>query len=82
MHQTRQLHWRFVIRLFKYIKTTQDHSLEYSLISPEKPKLAGFSDADYASDIEGRKSTSGFLFKNGGCLISWKSTKIVSLSTT
>ena len=43
MHQPRQLHWYFVIRLSKYIKTTQDNSLEYSLTCPEKPKLTGFS---------------------------------------
>ena len=35
----------------------------------------GFSDADWAGDIDDRKSTSGYLFQVGGASISWKSKK-------
>ncbi|KAG6590645.1 RxLR effector candidate protein [Phytophthora cinnamomi] len=46
--------------------------------------VAGYSDADWAGDIESRRSTSGYAFMmNGGC-ISWRSKKqrTVALSST
>ena len=49
-----------------------------------KPILEGFTDADMAGDLDGRKSTSGFLFTFAGGAISWQSKlqKCVALSTT
>ncbi|XP_073283693.1 secreted RxLR effector protein 161-like, partial [Primulina huaijiensis] len=45
--------------------------------------LVGFSDADWAGDLDDRKSTSGGCFYLGNNLISWHSRKqnFVSLST-
>jgi len=46
--------------------------------------LQGFSDADLGGDLDGRKSTTGYIFTLGDTAISWKS-KLqgrVSLSTT
>uniref|UniRef100_H3H9D6 Reverse transcriptase Ty1/copia-type domain-containing protein n=1 Tax=Phytophthora ramorum TaxID=164328 RepID=H3H9D6_PHYRM len=46
--------------------------------------MCGYSDADWAGDIESRRSTSGYAFMmNGGC-ISWRSKKqrTVALSST
>ena len=47
-------------------------------------KLQGYVDADFAGDIDSRKSTTGFVFTLGGTAISWASNlqKIVTLSTT
>ena len=49
-----------------------------------KPLLEGFTDADMAGDLDGRKSTSGFLFTFAGGAVSWQSKlqKCVALSTT
>ena len=46
-------------------------------------KLKGYVDADFASDIDTRKSTTRFVFTLGGTAISWVSNlqKIVTLST-
>ena len=46
-------------------------------------KLQGYVDADFASDIDSRKSTTGFVFTLGGTTISWALNlqKIVTLST-
>ncbi|RVW84844.1 Retrovirus-related Pol polyprotein from transposon TNT 1-94 [Vitis vinifera] len=46
-------------------------------------KLQGYVDADFAGDIDSRKSTIGFVFTLGGTTISWASNlqKIVTLST-
>ncbi len=38
-------------------------------------QLVGFTDSDYASDIEDRKSTSGYIFMYGDCVTSWNSSK-------
>ena len=49
----------------------------------ESNKLVGFSDCDYAGDLEDRKSTSGYVFMPSSGAISWSSEKqqVVSLST-
>ena len=46
-------------------------------------EFIGYCDADWAGDVEDRKSTSGYLFKQGGAAITWRSCKqsCVSLST-
>ena len=47
-------------------------------------KLQGHVDADFAGDIDNKKSTTGFVFTLGGTAISWASNlqKIITLSTT
>ena len=46
--------------------------------------LEGYTDADMAGDLDGRKSTSGYLFTFAGGAVSWQSKlqKCVALSTT
>ena len=46
--------------------------------------LEGYVDADWAGDLDGRKSTSGYLFTFVGGAVSWQSRlqKCVALSTT
>ena len=52
--------------------------------SSSNPVLEGYTDADMASDLDGKKSTSGFLFSFAGGAVSWQSKlqKCVTLSTT
>ena len=47
-------------------------------------KLQGYVDVDFASNIDSRKSTTGFVFTLDSIAISWASNlqKIVTLSTT
>ena len=46
--------------------------------------LIGYTDSDYAGDIDDSKSTSGYVFLLGGGAVAWSSRKqpIVTLSTT
>jgi len=46
--------------------------------------LVGFTDSDFAGDLDDRKSTSGYVFTLAGGAVSWKSKKqsLVSLSST
>lgn len=45
--------------------------------------MIGYTDADYARDIDTRRSTTGFAFMIGGGVVSWRSQrqKTVALST-
>ena len=45
--------------------------------------LEGYSDSDFAGDVDDRKSTSGYVFTLVGGAISWKSSKqTVTASST
>lgn len=74
-------HWKLVKRIFRYLKGTIDVGL---LFCCENDVFEAFSDADFAGDIETRKSTTGTVCKHAGAAITWQSQKqqCVSLSTT
>ncbi|KAL4014421.1 hypothetical protein IC575_026623 [Cucumis melo] len=69
-------------RILRYIKGTPDLGMLYQ--RRRKLNLVGFSDSDYAGDLNDRKSISGYVFMLGSGVISWSSKKqpIVTLSTT
>ena len=74
-------HLNAVKRIIKYVGGTCDYGLFYSKES--NLSLAGFSDSDWASNADNRKSTTGGCFYVGANLIAWMSKKqnYVSLST-
>ena len=74
-------HWKAVKRILRYIAGTINFGLQF--IRGESVDCTDFSDADWAGDIDDRKSTSGYLFKVGGGPVSWRSRKqyCVALST-
>ena len=73
-------HWTAVKRILRYLKGTANLGLRYEQTDNE---LLGYSDADWAGDLNDRKSTSGYTFILSGAAISWKSRKqsCVALST-
>lgn len=74
-------HWTAVKRIMRYLKGTMNYGLWYDRSSSDE--CVGYSDADWAGDINDRKSTSGYMFQIGGTAISWRSKKqsCVALST-
>ncbi|KAK6146446.1 hypothetical protein DH2020_020315 [Rehmannia glutinosa] len=78
----KESHMSAVKRIFRYLKGTIQYGLFYS--KNENFSLKGYSDSDYAGNIDDRKSTSGSCQFLGDCLVSWFSKKqnCVSLSTT
>jgi len=74
-------HWVAAKRILRYLKGTVNFGLMYNP-SPSS-ELVGYCDADWAGDVQDRKSTSGYLFLQGGAAITWRSCKqsCVSLST-
>lgn len=70
-------HWSAVKRLLRYIKHTIDFKLEYT--ADYNGKIVGFADADWANDIDLRRSTTGYVFLFQGSAISWNSKKATNL---
>ncbi|CDO75139.1 hypothetical protein BN946_scf184772.g6 [Trametes cinnabarina] len=79
-------HWTALMRVYKYLRGTSDHALVFdgSALCSEGGNLVGYSNADWAGDVNDRRSVTGFIFKLGDAAISWQSKKqdCVALSTT
>ncbi|GJT46274.1 retrovirus-related pol polyprotein from transposon TNT 1-94 [Tanacetum coccineum] len=74
-------HWDAVKRILRYIKGTSDVALcfgDSDLI------VKGYVDSDYAGDLDGSKSTIGYVFTLSGGTVSWvsKLQSVVAMSTT
>ena len=71
-----------VKKIIKYVGGTCDYGLFYSKES--NLFLVGFSDSDWAGNVDDRKSTTSGCFYVGANLVAWMSKKqnYVSLSTT
>lgn len=82
MENPTELHLLAAKRILRFLKGTIDHGIFYKKGGPSV--MIGFTDSDYASDPDDRKSTSGYAFLLGSGAISWSSKKqpIVTLSTT
>lgn len=82
MENPTEVHLLAAKRIFRYLKGTADLGILYK--KGANSSLIGFSDSDYAGDLDDRKSTSGFVFMMGSGAVSWSSKKqqIVTLSTT
>ena len=67
--------------IFKYLRGSSKSCLIFGC---SVPVLEGYIDADMAGDLDGRKSTSRYLFTFVGGAVSWQSRlqKCVALSTT
>ena len=79
-HNPNQEHWAAIDRLMKYLRGTMSYGILYSGFPAV---LEGYSDANWISDSDEIKSTSGYVFTLAGGAISWKSAKqtIIARST-
>lgn len=76
-----KMHWNAVKRVLRYLSGTKNQGVTYKRTG--KP-LTAFVDADWASDLNHRRSHTGFVFKLANAAITWESRKqkSVALSTT
>ena len=74
-------HWNAVKWILRYLYGTIDMKLYFG---GDKPTLMGYSDSDMVGDIDSRKSTSDYLIKFVGGVVTWQSRlqRCVALSTT
>ena len=66
-------HWTGVKRILRYLRGTTHYGLVYD--GNQNNELYGYSDADWAGDLNTRRSTSGYVFRFGNATISWRSKK-------
>ena len=74
-------HWQAVKWILRYLRGTTNTCLEFG---GSKEGVNGYVDADFAGDLDRRRSTTGYVFTLGDTSISWKSVlqATVALSTT
>ena len=65
-------HWVAVKHIFKYLRRTRNYMLVYS---GEDLTPLGYTDSDFQSCLDSRKSTSGSVFTLGGGSVVWRSVK-------
>ncbi|XP_031286152.1 secreted RxLR effector protein 161-like [Pistacia vera] len=77
-----EAHWTACKRVLRYIKGT----LNYGLVFKRNKEftIEAYADADWASDVNDRRSTSGYVVFLTGNLVQWSSRKqkVISLSST
>ena len=69
----RRHHWEALKRIVRYLKGTMNHGLVYSMDG--NTALQVFCDADWATDVDDRKSVTGNIFIYMGAATGWKSVK-------
>uniref|UniRef100_A0A2N9GSE2 CCHC-type domain-containing protein n=1 Tax=Fagus sylvatica TaxID=28930 RepID=A0A2N9GSE2_FAGSY len=76
-------HWNAVKWIFRYLKGTAEHGILFSRQLGTN-SVVGYVDADYAGEVDDRRSTTSYVFTLSGGPICWKSTlqSIVAMSTT
>ncbi|KAJ9519297.1 hypothetical protein QJQ45_023094, partial [Haematococcus lacustris] len=75
-----QQHWQALHGVLRYVAST----VSYGLAFGGAEGLVGFCDADFAGDLDTRRSTTGFVFTMHGAAVSWSSRRqpTVAVSTT
>lgn len=74
-------HWKAAKRVLRYLKGTMDYNIVFE---KSTVGVAGYIDADWASNQVDRRSYTGYVFKIGNSAVSWESRKqrTVALSST
>ena len=74
-------HWEAVKGVMRYLNGTKDMCICFGR---KKACVMGYTDADYAGDLDKRRSTSGYVFEFTGGAVSWRSRlqDCITLSTT
>lgn len=69
--------------MLAYLKGSLALGLAFGMQHKDDNRLVGYSDSDYAGDLDSRRSTTGFVFKFRGSVLSWGSARqaTVAMST-
>ena len=77
MVEPHHIHWIGAKNLLRYLRGTITYGLRYNV---EDVRPFGYTDVDWAGNVEDRKSTSGCCFSLGSASISWMSRKQKSVA--
>lgn len=84
MENLGQAHWEALKWVLRYLKGSLKSGLKYTKTVQGEEAIEGYVDADYAGNVDTRKSLSWYVFTLYGTAISWKANLqfVVALSTT
>ena len=70
-----KVHWDQALHVLGYLSQTRNHCLEFDGSSDEEltSLILGYSDSDWAGDVDTRCSTGGYVFLMCNAAISWSS---------
>ena len=72
MSKPSRIHWEAAKQALRFLAGTKDIGLVFGTKPPEA-RLIGYTDSNFATDEDNRRSTSGFLFKLNGACVHWQS---------
>ena len=76
-------HWKALLHVLQYLQGTCELTLTLRRVSDADPDiLTGYTDANWACDIDNYHSTSGYIFKLRDTIISWNSKKQATVATS
>ena len=78
MQTPHESHWKAAKKILRYIRGTIQFGIHYS--TGGKPLLVGFTDSNWAGDLDDRKSTAGYVFSLGSGPITWACKKQQALA--
>lgn len=61
LHNFGKIHWNAAKRVLKYLKDTKNLGIKYS--AANNLDIIGYSDSDFAGELQSRRSTTGYVFK-------------------
>jgi hypothetical protein len=73
MEKPYENHWNVAKEVLRYLKVTLDYGIKYT--DPSDVELIGYSDSDWAGNLDDRRSTNGYAFCIGFGVVSWRSKK-------
>ena len=80
MSKPSELLWSSACQVLRYLVATKDRKLKLGKL--DEKQLEVYADSDFASDVQSRKSQSGFLVKLYGSTVCWYSKKQSTVSTS
>ena len=75
LEEPREDHLMSVKHILRYVEGTKNWGLWFSRKKEKEAHLTGFSDSDYAGDVDARKSTTGVIFFLSSSPVTWQSMK-------
>jgi ribonuclease HI len=73
-------HWQAGKRILRYLQGTRNLGLSFKKSSANEFQIEAYSDADWAGDQEDRKSTTGYVIRLNGSVVSWVSKKQATIA--
>ena len=78
MEKPLEIHWNATKEVLRYLKGTLDYGIKYTDASDVE--LTGYSDSNWADNMDDRRSTTGYAFGIGFGIVSWSSKKFPTVS--